>query len=417
MNRPLEHAAAFAIALFFVPLKANVAGVSVYLADLIGIASLGFMGIALVRGRLMPSTLQGASFILVFVLYILINGLLTSVPAKLVVIEMIQWLSVAAFLGMLHQAGLLASPRFLSLVALYTFAGALYTAGWHLMQPQFSDFKHLGNTKYFFGFTCALIYLLRDHLRFSHLLLAAALVMLWMSGERKALLGIGLMITCDQLLCREMLHQRSRQTAVALGVFSVAGVALALVSIWYLFGLPAILDHFEFTRFDILFADQQMARWDSELWRKLLLANGFSLFLEHPIFGVGPKMLPQYIAPYFQNQELVVYTHNFALDVAVEYGLVGLAILFGGFFLGMHRLFRQRMTNPVAFLLSVYIIALVLFVAVNSTIMLMLVLPFFINTRAAVSPEPIPDTGNAPAAKQRIKTSVSVKPLPHSKRG
>lgn len=53
MNRPLEHAAAFAIALFFVPLKANVAGVSVYLADLIGIASLGFMGVALVRGRLM----------------------------------------------------------------------------------------------------------------------------------------------------------------------------------------------------------------------------------------------------------------------------------------------------------------------------------------------------------------------------
>ncbi|EOV0101394.1 O-antigen ligase family protein [Vibrio vulnificus] len=64
---------------------------------------------------------------------------------------------------------------------------------------------------------------------------------------------------------------------------------------------------------------------------RLLLANGFSLFMDHFYFGVGPKMLLSYIAPYFVgNEELIVYTHNMLLDIAVEYGIIGVALLFGG---------------------------------------------------------------------------------------
>lgn len=388
MTKPLEHAAALAVVLFFVPMKVNVAGTALYLADLVGIMALGFLGLIACRGQLLQSTVRASGFILVFVAYIALAGVVSNVPVKLVLIEMVQWLSVAAFLGVLHQAGLLASPRFLTLITVYTFLGALYTAGWHLMYSTVRDFKQLENTKYFFGFTCALLYILRRQIRFGHLMLAIAMVMLLMSGERKALMGVAALVICDFLFCREISHPRSQQTAVALGILGLLGGGLALVSGWYLAGTDALLDKFEFTQFDILFADQQEARWDSELWRKLLLANGFSLFLEYPVFGVGPKMLPMYIANYFQNQELAIYTHNFALDVAIEYGLVGLAILIGGFLLGLRRLFRQRFVNPVAFLLAVYILAMVLFVAVNSTIMLMFLFPFFVNTRVVGRPEP-----------------------------
>ncbi|AUW37813.1 O-antigen ligase domain-containing protein [Grimontia hollisae] len=388
MIKPLEHAAALAVVLFFVPMKVTVAGISLYLADLVGIMALGFLGLTACRGQLLQSTVRASGFILVFVAYIALAGVVSNVPVKLVLIEMVQWLSVAAFLGVLHQAGLLASPRFLTLVTVYTFLGALYTAGWHLMYSTVRDFKQLENTKYFFGFTCALLYILRRQIRFGHLMLAIAMVMLLMSGERKALMGVAALVICDFLFCREISHPRSQQTAVALGILGLLGGGLALVSGWYLAGTDALLDTFEFTQFDILFADQQEARWDSELWRKLLLANGFSLFLEYPVFGVGPKMLPMYIANYFQNQELAIYTHNFVLDVAIEYGLVGLAILIGGFLLGLRRLFRQRFVNPVAFLLAVYILAMVLFVAVNSTIMLMFLFPFFVNTRVVGRPEP-----------------------------
>ncbi|WP_394211735.1 O-antigen ligase family protein [Enterovibrio calviensis] len=406
MARPLEHLAALAVILFFIPLKVNVSGISLYLADLESIAALGILTIILFRGQLKQTTIKATGFILVFVAYILLAGVLSDVSFKLVMIEMIQWLSVAAFLGVLHQAGLLASPRFLSIVALYAFAGAVYTAIWHLMQPGMPDFKQLANTKYFFGFCCVMLYLMRDHIRFSHILLGIALVLLVMSGERKALLGVMLMIACDYTFCRKVGDAKTQRAFHTLGFMFFFGAIIALFSIWSLMGLPAILNHLEFTQFDILFADQEQARWDSEVWRKLLLANGFSLFLEHPIFGVGPKMLPEYMANYFHNQELAIYTHNFALDVAIEYGLVGLTILIGGFVLSMRQLFHQRMLNPVAFLMAVYILAMVLFVAINSTIMLMFLFPFFVNTRAETQESPDPSINT-----RSIKTTVTAKPF------
>ncbi|WP_407331541.1 O-antigen ligase family protein [Enterovibrio sp. 27052020O] len=386
MARPLEHLAALAVILFFVPLKVDVSGMSLYLADLQSIAALGVLGIALFRGQLKQTTIKGIGFVLVFVIYILLVGILNDVPFKLVLTEMVQWLSVAAFLGFLHQAGLLASPRFLSTVTLYAFAGAIYTAAWHIMQPGFSDFKQLANTKYLFGFCCVMLYLMRDHIRFSHVLLGIALILLVMSGERKALLGVIVMVACDYAFCRKVGDRRTQDTFNILGFMVLFGAIIAAFSTGYLIGLPAMLDHLEFTQFDILFADQEQARWDSEVWRKLLLANGFSLFLEHPIFGVGPKMLPEYMVDYFYNQELAIYTHNFALDVAIEYGAVGLTILIGGFVLSMRQLFRQRMQNPVAFLLAAYIFAMVLFVAFNTTIMFMFLFPFFVNTRIELEP-------------------------------
>ncbi|MDD1782178.1 O-antigen ligase family protein [Enterovibrio sp. ZSDZ35] len=406
MARSIEHLAAFAVILFFIPWRVSIANVDLYLADLLGIASIGLLAITTLRGRLLRSTITASTFIIVFVLYIFLSGLYNNVPAKLILIEMVQWLSIAAFLGVLHQENLLASPRFLSLVALYAFGGACYTAAWHLSHPEFNDFKHLENTKYFFGFCFAMLYVMRHQIRFSHLFLFIALVLLLMSGERKAMFGVAAILLADYLFCRPIPAQQ-QDNLQAMLMFFLAGVALAAFSSWYIWGIQPFLDAIEFNRYDVLFADQNEAQWNSELWRKLLLANGFELFLSHPWIGVGPKMLPDYLAPFFLNPNLAIYTHNFVLDVAIEYGTVGLVILIGGFLRGARRLYRQRAQNPVAFLLAVYILAMVLFVAVNSTIMLMFLLPFFVNTRVeTLSPVP-------PKA-AFIKTTVTVH-RPHIK--
>ncbi|KXF80015.1 O-antigen ligase family protein [Enterovibrio coralii] len=380
MAKPLEHLAAFAVILFFIPFRVSVAGVNLYLADLLGIIAIGLLAIATLRGQLLHSTIKASGFIVVFVIYIVLCGLINNVPSKLILIEMVQWLSIAAFLGVLHQKNLLASPRFLSLVALYAFGGAIYTALWHLSHPEFNDFKHLENTKYFFGFCFAMLYVMRHQIRFSHLFLGIAFVMLLMSGERKAMIGVVAVLIADYLFCRP-LNARQQQNIQTMLVFALAAISLSVLSAWLTWGTQPLLDAIEFNRYDILFADQEEAQWDSELWRKLLLANGFELFLSHPWLGVGPKMLPDYLEPLFLNPNLAIYTHNFVLDVAIEYGTVGLFILIGGFLIGARKLYRQRAQNPVAFLLSVYILAMVLFVAVNSTIMLMFLLPFFVNTR------------------------------------
>ncbi len=92
----------------------------------------------------------------------------------------------------------------------------------------------------------------------------------------------------------------------------------------------------------------------------LLLANGFSLFMDHFYFGVGPKMLLSYIAPYFVgNEELIVYTHNMLLDIAVEYGIIGVALLF--FWGGGARAFGKSIQNETAEFYSVFVVYLYTF--------------------------------------------------------
>ncbi|MCV5920100.1 O-antigen ligase family protein, partial [Escherichia coli] len=77
-------------------------------------------------------------------------------------------------------------------------------------------------------------------------------------------------------------------------------------------------------------ANQSEARWVSNLHRKLLLANGLDILFQHPVLGVGAKMLPNFMISYFNYDELAIYTHNFVLDTAIEYGLLGIGLLFGG---------------------------------------------------------------------------------------
>ena len=380
MNRSLEHIAAFSFLLFFIPVRVHFSGIQWHLGDLIGLMSLAFLLLLLARGRLCQSTLKASGFILVFIAYIALSGAINDAPIKKIFTEMVQWLSIASFLSLLHQARYLASFRFLSLLAQYIFAGALYTATWHLLQGDLPDFKQLENTKYLFGFSCVLLFLMRKHIRFSRLFLCVALVMLFMSEERKALFGFIMMLIAHYLLCQP----KNPYNEIKINLFFsllFSGLFVFLFSALYWFDVPSLLESVQISPFDLVFADQYQTRWNSDLWRKLLIVNGFNLFLEHPFLGVGPKMLPQFIAPYFLNPELVNYTHNFILDIAIEYGLFGVSILLGGFLLSTKTLYKERTHNPVSFLMAVYILSMVFFVAINSTIMLLFLMPFFIDIK------------------------------------
>lgn len=382
MNRALEHLAALSVILFFIPFRISIAGSHLYLADIIGLIAIGLLGIIALRGQLYQSTLFASGFIFLFIFYIFLSGLINQAPFPLITTEVLQWLSVISFVGLLHQIGYLSRIHFLCLISLYAFCAALYTAIWHLLYSEYPDFKQLENTKYLFGFSCAFLYLMRKHIRFSWFFLTIAIVMLILSQERKALLSFIIMIIVDKVFC----HHSSNK--INLPAFTFLGFGFfSLIIFLYWIDFSYLLDSLQMSSFDLFFADQFQTQWDSNLWRKLLIANGFSLFLEHPIFGVGAKMLPEFIAPYFHHQELVNYTHNFMLDVAIEYGLVGVSILLGGALLATKARFKQRKQNPIAFLFAVYILTMVFFVAVNSTVMLMFILPFFINIKLDTNKE------------------------------
>lgn len=144
-------------------------------------------------------------------------------------------------------------------------------------------------------------------------------------------------------------------------------------------GFETLADTLEITQEDVLFANQSEARWVSNLHRKLLLANGLDILLQHPVLGVGAKMLPNFMISYFNYDELAIYTHNFVLDTAIEYGLLGIGLLFGGYFLFIRFCFRSLNENRKSLLLAIYALIMVFFVAVNTTIILILLLPVMIS--------------------------------------
>ncbi len=91
---------------------------------------------------------------------------------------------------------------------------------------------------------------------------------------------------------------------------------------------------------------------------------------------------------YFNYDELAIYTHNFVLDTAIEYGLLGIAFLFGGYFLFIKFCFRSIDDNRKVFTRGLRLI-MVFFVAVNTTIILILLLPVMISRKRTPEPQTV----------------------------
>lgn len=320
-------------------------------------------------------------FVLLFTGYVFINGLLNRVPLMPLITETVQWVAILSLLGLLFAYGAFEDERVMVYFSYILFVICCLVAAWHFAQGYQSGFKLLGVSKYGFGLLCSLLYLYRDKIRAFHILMLIALVLLVLSQERKALLGFCLLFLLDQLFIKSLMRKTVSETYTWTILLTLSFAVLAAVSITAYVGFDTLADQLEFTQEDILFANQSEARWVSNLHRKLLLANGFDILQQHPILGVGAKMLPSFMVNYFNYQELAIYTHNFVLDTAIEYGLLGIALLFGGYFFFIKFCFYSLNENRKSLLLAAYALIMVCFVAVNTTIILILLLPVMLSIK------------------------------------
>ena len=120
-----------------------------------------------------------------------------------------------------------------------------------------------------------------------------------------------------------------RQTVTFVGILLVAAAALAV---------PGVLHRV------LSFADvsDPTARE-----RVAMFAAGRALVREHPVVGIGPgqvkQVYPQY-APDYAVRRHTSHLHNTPLQIAVERGLIGLALwlwIFGAFFARVLRIWRR----------------------------------------------------------------------------
>ncbi|WP_052481461.1 O-antigen ligase family protein [Vibrio mytili] len=367
--------AAMALALFFVPIKINAGGINLAPSDIASLLSLGLSALIVLEGKTHRLFHPCIGFLLLYCGYIFLNGMLNSVPVMPLITETIQWLAILSLLGVLYAYGAFDDDRVMVYFAYLLFITCTLVAMWHFAQGYQSGFKLLGVSKYAFGLLCSLLYLYRDKIRAFPVLMVIAIVFLLLSQERKALLGFCLLFLFDQLYLKNLVRKTLNETYTWTILLALSLVVFAAVSTTLYVGFDELADTLEITQEDIIFANQSEARWVSNLHRKLLLANGLDILMQNPILGVGAKMLPSYMINYFNYDQLAIYTHNFLLDTAIEFGLTGIALLFGGYFMFMRFCFHSLNDNRKSLLLAVYALIMVFFVAVNTTILLILLLP------------------------------------------
>ncbi len=373
--------AAITLALFFVPVKVRAGGVALAPSDIASLMSLGLAALVVIEGKAHKLFHPCIGFLLLFTSYVFINGLLNRVPLLPLITETVQWIAILSLLGVLFAYGVFDDERVMVYLTYCLVLICSLVAAWHFAQGYHSGFKLLGVSKYAFGVLCSLLYLYRNRVRAFPFLMLFAFALLLLSQERKALLGFCLLVFVDQLVIKRLIRQTISEAYTWTVLIASALIVLATVSTTLYFGFDQFADKLEITQEDILFANQSEARWVSNLHRKLLLANGLDILLQHPILGVGAKMLPNYMINYFNYDELAIYTHNFILDTSIEYGLLGIALLFGGYFLFMKFCFNTLKDNRKSLLLSIYALIMVFFVAVNTTIILILLLPVMMSKK------------------------------------
>ncbi len=376
---------AVTLALFFLPVKIATGGMSLAPSDIASLLSIGLAALVILEGKSNQLFHPCIGFLVLFTGYIFINGLINRVPFSPLIIETMQWLAILCLLSLLYAYGAFSDDRVMIYFTYLLFIICSLVAAWHFAQGYQSGFKLLGVSKYGFGLLCSLLYLYRDKIRAFPILMLIALTLLILSQERKALLGFCLLFVLDQLFIKNLIKKSINETytwTLFLGLCLVVTVTIAIA---FYVGFDVLADKLEITQQDIVFANQSEARWVSNLHRKLLLANGIDILQQHPILGVGAKMLPNFMLSYFTYEELAIYTHNFVLDTAIEYGLVGITLLFGGYFLFIKFCFQNLKDNRNSLLLAVYALIMVFFVAVNTTIILILLLPVMISRKNVVA--------------------------------
>lgn len=250
-----------------------------------------------------------------FLLYILIYSLVMGNTGG--VVEFIQWSYVLLWVPVLSYVLRDADEAMIRLLMFSLMAVAVYVALSHIANGDLVRYKSMGDAKYtfgLFGLLSTLCLLRYKRLRYWPPFLLS-LVLMGLSLERNGMvIYLATMLFIVPLMA---LRAQSFYTATAIMIAKVVVFTSGFIAYFLLFGESMSVTHF---------LDEEQALWESNLHRANLIANGVEIYFDHPWFGVGGKMLRQYMDQFYINSELALYTHNWYLDFFVEYGLIGVVL-------------------------------------------------------------------------------------------
>jgi O-antigen ligase len=334
--------------LAFLDIRMPLAGVIVRLSDIYLIA---LAGILVLSGREAQRWIAHCMWPFVpFILYSALRSVITNNTPGL--LESVQWVLTLLWIPVCSFMFRQADTGHIKILWMCIFCVAAYTALSHIHQGYFYGFKQMAGAKYSFGLAVLVGFLLFGRIYFLLWLplVLVCILLLFLSDERK-----GLLLNVVTLIGFIPLLFLIRSRAALSSIY-----ALLLV---LLFCSGPIL-FYGFIRGDLSathFIDEETAAWNSDLHRKSLIANGVDIFLKDPIAGVGPKNLIITMQDYYIDSRLALSTHNFYLDLLIEYGLIGAFLILAPILMIAMNARREHRLSFILLPLSFYCLCVPMF--------------------------------------------------------
>lgn len=277
---------------------------------------LAMFGVFLLRFNDAISWTMRTTYLFVpFLLYLLIYSLVMGNKGG--VIEFIQWSYVLLWVPVLSYVLRDADEAMIRVLMFSLMAVAVYVAISHILNGELVRYKSMGDAKYTFGLFGLLstLCLMRYKRWLYWVPFLLSLLLMGLSLERNGMvIYLATMLTIVPLMA---LKAQSLYTASAIMLAKIVVFSSGFIAYFLLFNDSMSVTHF---------LDEEQALWESNLHRANLIANGVEIYLDHPWFGVGGKLLREHMDQFYINSELALYTHNWYLDFFVEYGLLGVAL-------------------------------------------------------------------------------------------
>jgi hypothetical protein len=302
----------------------------------------------------------GFFFLSLFFLYCFLNTLWHAGLTKAVVATF-QWTMIWVILIIAYSHSVMKKEEFIKIFFRTLFIICASVVIYHFYHGQFFRYKLLGDAKYIFGLTGVLVlshfFFFRDRKYLLGLFILYPFLLF--SLERKGILAFHIVLFI--YVCYSFRMFLSYSVVIILSILTAT-----------IFIYPEIysfldLSIFDYTYYEMLSLDEEKALWISNYHRQSLILNGWDIFTQNPIFGVGAKMLTFSMLDYYINPSLALYTHNVFLDTLIEQGIVGLILLLSPYFIFFMATEFKSSQQIICFVaLCAYSLIMLMFMAAGS---------------------------------------------------
>jgi len=357
------------VPMYFTDFRLPLEGIIIRLADVMSLLILVLFIICKRHGVAELYLPRGYSYLALFLIYCFINALWHS-GGRNAVVETLQWLIILSTLAVVYSHSVMYPEKFKDIFFKTLLTICLFVVIYHFAHGQFTRYKALGDAKYILALTGVLIltysYYFKDKRYIPALMILYPFILL--SLERKGILAFHVVLFL--YLCVSIKY-----------LFRSAVLAVCITLLLFLLINPLFFDFssftfFEYTEYEMLSLDEEQALWVSNLHRQSLIENGWDIFKQNPIFGVGARMLIFSMLDYYYNPGLALYTHNVFLDTLIEQGIIGSSLLLLPYLIYFRSGDFKSGRQAVCFLiLCIYSIIMLLFMSGGAPSMILMFLP------------------------------------------